>query len=111
MYATAHFEQIVRSELLRLLAWQAVFQHAVSLDLGKVFKFLPSYLDDETTQRLKSTYNLASEAAIWTALLTSQELFFEVSQNLASNLGFSLEVSEAEKVRCYTQLYYEGGSL
>ena len=111
LYATAHFEQIVRPELLRLLAWQAVSQKGGGLDLGKEFKFLPCYLDDETTQRLKSTYNLASEAAIWTALLTSQELFFEISQNLASTLDFPLELTEAENVRRYTQLFYEGGSL
>lgn len=76
LYATAHFEQIVRPELLRLLAWQAVSQKGGGLDLGKEFKFLPCYLDDETTQRLKSTYNLASEAAIWTALLTESGVVF-----------------------------------
>lgn len=111
LYAIAHFEQIVRPVLLSMLAWQAVSKKGGALDLGKEFKFLPRYLDDETEQGLISTYNLSSEAAIWSALLTCQELFFEVSQNLASTLDFPLEVTEAESVRRYTQLFYEGGSL
>lgn len=111
LYAIAHFEQIIRPVLLSMLAWQAVSKKGSALDLGKEFKFLPRYLDDETEQGLMSTYNLSSEAAIWSALLTSQELFFEVSQNLASTLDFPLELAEAENVRRYTQLFYEGGSL
>lgn len=111
LYATAHFEQIVRQELLKVLAWRAVYQAGHSLDLGKAYKFLPDFLDEDTERRLQSTYDLSNENSIWQALLTSQALYLEVSQELAGALDYPFSSSEVENVRRYTQIYYEGGSL
>lgn len=113
LYATGHFEQIVRQELLRLLAWRAVHQEGRALDLGKAYKNLLHYLDEDTVARLQATYNLSTQQLIWHALLTSQALFFEVSQALASDLGYPFSISEAENVRGYTRSYYNytGGNL
>lgn len=111
LYAAGHLEQNVRQELLQLLAWQVVFQEGQSLDLGKNYKYLPKYLDQKLTRRLQATYDLSTEAAIWQALLICQDLFLEVSQELAADLDFSFSMSEAEALRRYTQLYYEGGRL
>lgn len=81
LYATGHFEQIVRQELLTLLAWRAVHQEGRALNLGKTYKYLLHYLDEDTVQRLQVTYNLSTQQSIWQALLTSQALFFEESKH------------------------------
>lgn len=111
LYATAHFEQIVRQELLKMLAWRAVYQTGHALDLGKTYKYLPNFLDEGSAWRLQSTYDLSNELSIWQALLTSQVLYLEVSQELAGALDYPFSLSEVKNVRHYTQIYYEGGRL
>lgn len=42
----------MRQELLTLLAWRAVHQEGRALNLGKTYKYLLHYLDEDTVQRL-----------------------------------------------------------
>lgn len=111
LYAAAHLEQVVRQELLKVLAWRGVYRAGHPLDFGKFYKYLPRFLTADCTQRLQVTYDLSNEHSIWQALLICQDLFFEASQELAVALAYPFALKEADNVRRYTQFFYEGGSL
>ena len=55
LYA-ADLMQLMRSELLRMLAWQVGLRRGYTFSIGKNYKFLPQYLEDETREALYSTY-------------------------------------------------------
>ena len=46
--------QLMRSELLRMLAWQVGLRRGYTFSIGKNYKFLPQYLEDETREALYS---------------------------------------------------------
>lgn len=88
LYAADHL-QMMRSELLRMLAWQVGQRCGYTFSVGKHYKFLPQYLTDGTRAALYSTYRMDSAEALWQALETCQRLFREASGALAEAFGYA----------------------
>lgn len=106
LYASAHLNRIVREELFRMLSWHVGINTNFSLSVGKNYKYISQYLSEDLWKRLLSTYRLDSYDNVWKSLFTCQELFREVSKEVAESLGFVYPDYE-EKVTKYTEDIYQ----
>ncbi|MEG0176624.1 MAG: aminoglycoside 6-adenylyltransferase [Anaerorhabdus sp.] len=88
LYAIDHLNQIVRHELLRMISWKVGIETGFSLSVGKNFKYINKYIDEDLWNRLLSTYRMDSYENVWEALLICHELFREVSKEVSDILGF-----------------------
>ena len=106
LYAIDHLNQIVRHELLRLISWKVGIETGFSLSVGKNFKYINKYIDEDLWNRLLSTYRMYSYENVWEALLICHELFREVSKEVSEILGFIYPEYDKNITR-YTEDMYE----
>jgi aminoglycoside 6-adenylyltransferase len=105
LYAAEHLAGPVRSELLRMLSWQAGIDTGFSLSTGKSYKFLQKYIRPETWTRLLATFRCETEETLWAALSETMALFREASKTVAGKLMFAYPGYD-EKVTAYTEGRY-----
>lgn len=106
LYAIDHLNQIVRHELLRMISWKVGIETGFSLSVGKNFKYINKYIDEDLWNRLLSTYRMYSYENVWEALLICHELFREVSKEVSEILGFIYPEYDKNITR-YTEDMYE----
>ena len=106
LYAIDHLNQIVRHELLRMISWKVGIETGFSLSVGKNFKYINKYIDEDLWNRLLSTYRMDSYENVWEALLICHELFREVSKEVSDILGFIYPEYDKNITR-YTEDMYE----
>lgn len=88
LFAIDHLNQILRHELLRMMSWKVGIKTEFSLSVGKNYKFIDKYIPTNLWNRLLSTYCMDSYENVWKSLFICQELFREVSKEVAERLGF-----------------------
>ena len=106
LYAIDHLNQIVRHELLRMISWKVGIETGFSLSVGKNFKYINKYIDEDLWNRLLSTYRMDSYENIWKSLFICHQLFREVSKEVAELLGFDYPEYD-KKVIGYVNDMYE----
>lgn len=105
LYANDHFHRIVRRELLRMVSWKVGFETGFSVSVGKNYKYLNKYVDEKLWDRLLSTYRSDSYPQAWKSLLTCQQLFREISLEVAKELGFIYPEYD-QNITKYTEDHY-----
>ncbi len=107
LYAADHLYEICQKELLRMLSWQVGNASGWDKSLGKNYKYLPDYLDEDTNRLLFEMRDFTSLSAVWQSLLTTQELFHRTALELAEKMDIAYDIMTAEKVMAYTAKWYE----
>ncbi|EGL16979.1 MULTISPECIES: aminoglycoside 6-adenylyltransferase [unclassified Paenibacillus] len=100
LYAIDHLN-LVRAMLLKMLEWKVGIDTGFSLSIGKNGKFLKRYLDEESWNKLLSTYENGSYDQVWNALYVMGELFEPAALQVAAEFGYVYPAEEAEKIKPY----------
>ncbi|WP_372007360.1 aminoglycoside 6-adenylyltransferase [Paenibacillus chitinolyticus] len=100
LYAIDHVN-LVRAMLLKMLEWKVGMDTSFSLSIGKNGKFLKRYLDEESWNKLLSTYENGDYEQVWNALYVTGELFEPVALQVAAEFGYTYPAEEAEKIKPY----------
>lgn len=88
LFASWIFEQVMRTELLRMLGYLAGARNGFPLNTGKHDKFLPRLLSAPERDALSVTYRLDSVDAAWEALYTAMALFEEAMAEVCVRLAY-----------------------
>ncbi|SEF72823.1 aminoglycoside 6-adenylyltransferase [Paenibacillus sp. UNC499MF] len=102
LYAIDHMN-LVRAMLLQMLEWKVGIDTGFSLSIGKNSKFLNRYLDEESWNKLLSTYENGSYEEVWQALHVMGEMFEPVALQVAAEFGYGYPADEAEKIKRYVR--------
>lgn len=103
LYANWHFEQILRKELLRMVAWALGTKLGYPFNSGKYHREIVHYLSESQNELLLETYRIASVDETWNALYAALTLFSAASIAVAHGLGFTYPSHEVE-VRRYIEV-------
>lgn len=101
LYAMRHLNQIVRDELIKMLTWHAGYLTDFEVSAGKCSKNIENLLPKELWQRLCATFPSADYNSVWEALEGTTELFADVSETVASELGLVYSDREAKPCTAY----------
>ncbi|MFM9277728.1 aminoglycoside 6-adenylyltransferase [Paenibacillus jiagnxiensis] len=88
LFAIDHLHEIVRPNLLRMMAWQIGAERGYSFSVGKNYKFIDQYLPNEDWEALLSTYVGNGYEKMWQSLFICCELFRKYSKAVAASQGF-----------------------
>ncbi|MGN8646832.1 aminoglycoside 6-adenylyltransferase [Gracilibacillus sp. HCP3S3_G5_1] len=106
LYASHHLENILRGEILRMMAWNVGVEHHFKVNIGAAYKFLHHYVDDDAFEALQATYQLDTIDKCWEGLFLMQRLFQQYTKKLANELGYSYP-SHFESVIPYIQQLHQ----
>ena len=106
LFAIDHLNQILRFELLRMMSWKVGIKTEFSLSVGKNYKYINKYIDEDLWNRLLSTYRMDSYENIWKSLFICHQLFREVSKEVAELLGFDYP-EYGKNITRYTEDMYK----
>ena len=106
LFAIDHLNNIVRMELLRMISWKVGIKTEFSLSVGKNYKYINKYIDEDLWNRLLSTYRMDSYENIWKSLFICHQLFREVSKEVAELLGFDYP-EYGKNITRYTEDMYK----
>ncbi|GIP21890.1 aminoglycoside 6-adenylyltransferase [Paenibacillus sp. J22TS3] len=105
LFAADHLHEIVRPNLLRMMAWQIGSQHGYDFSVGKNYKFIDRYLPAEDWETLLSTYSESGYPEMWRSLFTCYGLFRQYSIAVADRLGYDYPDYDAAITK-YTEDIY-----
>ena len=88
LFAIDHLHEVVRPNLLRMMAWQIGAERGYSFSVGKNYKFIDQYLPNEDWEALLSTYAGNGYENMWQSLFTCCELFRKYAKAVAASQGF-----------------------
>ena len=101
-YATDHLYGICQQELLKVLAWQVASDRG-TVDVGKNYKYLFSYLPAEKEKEFSNLLDFSSSDKITQSLFATMDLFHQEAQSLAQKMGFNYDKEVAEKMIQYAE--------
>ncbi|EKA01102.1 MULTISPECIES: aminoglycoside 6-adenylyltransferase [unclassified Streptococcus] len=102
IYATDHLYGICQQELLKVLAWQVASDRG-TVDVGKNYKYLFSYLPAEKEKEFSNLLDFSSSDKITQSLFATMDLFHREAQFLAQKMGFNYDKEVAEKMIQYAE--------
>lgn len=102
IYATDHLYGICQQELLKLLSWQVAADKG-TVDVGKNYKYLFTYLSAEKEKKFLNLLDFSSLDKITQSLFATMQLFHREAQRLAQKLGFDYDKEVAEKMIEYAE--------
>jgi aminoglycoside 6-adenylyltransferase len=85
-YANAHLD-LMRTEVMRMLSWQAGLDGGFSINFGKDYKYLQNFVSEEDWAQLMLTWKMDSSDHIWESLFALCQLFVKLTPEVASKLG------------------------
>ena len=88
LYATDYLNQTLRTELYRMISWNVGIETDFSESVGKSQRFLEQRVSKELWGRIIETYKMHSYDDLWQTLYLIQDLFREVSKEVAEKLEF-----------------------
>ena len=88
LYATDYLNQTLRTELYRMISWNVGIETNFSESIGKSQRFLEQRVSKELWDRIIDTYKMHSYEDLWQTLFLLQDLFREVSKDVAEKLEF-----------------------
>lgn len=87
LFAIDHLNEIVRPNLLRMMAWHIGSERGYDFSVGKNYKFIDRYLPPEEWEALLSTYAEHGYPEMWRSLFACHALFRTYAKTLAKHLG------------------------
>ena len=102
IYATDHIYGICQQELLKVLAWQVASDRG-TVDVGKNYKYLFSYLPVEKEKECSNLLDFSSSDKITQSLFATMDLFHQEAQSLAQKMGFNYDKEVAERMIEYAE--------
>jgi aminoglycoside 6-adenylyltransferase len=103
LYAKYMLDQVVREQLMQMLAWHIGVQTGFALNPGKFGKYFQRYLEPELWEMLERTYAGAGYDDTWEALLTMGSLFERIAVPVAGLFGFDYPAGDARRVQAYLE--------
>lgn len=100
-YAKAMCDQVVRVQLMKMLAWYVGVKTEFTCNPGKLGKHLKQYLEPELWAMLEKTYSDASYEHTWDALFVMCDLFRTVATQVAAHVGFDYPQGDDERVSAH----------
>ena len=88
------------------MSWKVGIKTEFSLSVGKNYKYINKYIDEDLWNRLLSTYRMDSYENIWKSLFICHQLFREVSKEVAVLLGFDYP-EYGKNITRYTEDMYK----
>jgi aminoglycoside 6-adenylyltransferase len=102
-YAKFMLDQVVREQLMKMLAWYIGVKTRFSSNPGKFGKYFKKYLEPELWDMLLKTYTDASYENTWEALLVMCDLFRTTAIRVGERFGFDYPHGDDEKVSAHLQ--------
>lgn len=106
LYAAEHLSQYVLKSLLRMLSWKVGLETKFGVSVGKSYKYLKNYLDQETYSNLMQIYCMTTIQECWNSLFRACELFKSISVEVGHKMEFTFPDYD-EKVTPYLNSLYE----
>jgi aminoglycoside 6-adenylyltransferase len=101
IYAKYLLENVVREQLMKMLAWHVGIKTEFKSGPGKFGKHLKQNLEPMHWDMLEKTYSDASYDGTWQALHTMCELFRIIAAEIAEDFGFEYPHSDDRKVSAH----------
>ncbi|UUH69137.1 aminoglycoside 6-adenylyltransferase AadK [Bacillus subtilis] len=105
LFAIDHLNEIVRPNLLRMMAWHIASQKGYSFSMGKNYKFMKRYLSNKEWEELMSTYSVNGDQEMWKSLFTCYALFRKYSKAVSEGLAYKYPDYD-EGITKYTEGIY-----
>ncbi len=102
-YAKYMLDQVVREQLMKMLAWYIGVKTQFSCSPGKFGKYFHQYLEPELGDMLLKTYSDADYENTWEALSWMCQLFRITSHAVAGQFGFVYHQEEDERVSAHLE--------
>jgi aminoglycoside 6-adenylyltransferase len=100
-YAKYMLDQVVREELMKMLAWHIGVKTKFLINPGKFGKYFKKYLEPELWEMLKKTYSDASYDNTWEALFMTCDLFRATALQVAVYFEFVYPLGDDERVSAH----------
>ncbi|QIK68877.1 aminoglycoside 6-adenylyltransferase [Erysipelothrix sp. HDW6C] len=97
IYAMDHIS-IMRDMLLQMMAWRVGYKTEYKISIGKNYKLLKLFVEEDLWNRLMQTYNLGAQELVWDALDTLITTFEIVCDRVADTLNFAYNRQEFHNV-------------
>ena len=92
---------VVRKQLERILMWKIGIMTDFSVSVGKSAKYMNRWLGKEIYQSYLNTYFIAEIEEAWKAIFIMCDLFDKMAKEVAFDLNYCYNHSEAEMARKY----------
>ncbi len=92
---------VVRKQLERILMWKIGIMTDFSVSVGKSAKYMNRWLGKEIYQSYLNTYFIAEVEEAWKAIFIMCDLFDKMAKEVAFDLNYCYNHSEAEMARKY----------
>jgi aminoglycoside 6-adenylyltransferase len=102
-YARAMLDQVMREELMDMLAWYVGVRTRFSVNVGKSGKYLRRYLEPELWRLLERTYADARSESAWEALFAMCRLFRGAAHEVGDHFGYQYPEGEDARVTAHLQ--------
>jgi len=103
LYANYHLDSILRPCLLSMMSWDAGIKTNFSLSVGKQYKYLDKYTDQEDWKLLLSTYRNSTYEDCWDSLFATVALFRKVALKVARELSYNYNENDDKRVTQYLE--------
>jgi aminoglycoside 6-adenylyltransferase len=103
LYAKYLLDQVVREQLMRMLAWHIGVPTGFSRNPGKLGKYFQRYLEPELWELLLKTYADADYNRTWEALFTMCALFRRVAIPIAEHFDFDYPYGDDQRVSIHLE--------
>lgn len=98
IYAINHLN-IIRDEMLKMMAWHIGIKHDFKVNLGKDYKFLEAYVSTKFFVRLMKTYNLSTVDLVWENLERIILMYEVLCDRVSDELGYAYNRGEFHAVK------------
>jgi aminoglycoside 6-adenylyltransferase len=88
-YVKEMYNGVIRKHLDNVVDWYIGINTNFNVSTGKMHKYFKRYLSKEYYERYLSTYSDANIENIWAAIFNSCDLFSELAQIVAKELGYN----------------------
>jgi aminoglycoside 6-adenylyltransferase len=103
LYARYMLDQVIREQLLKMLAWHLGIQTHFACNLGKHGKYFQRYLESAWWEMLRKTYAEAGMAQTWDALFAMCDLFRLAADCVAAHFGYDYPLGDDRRVTAHLQ--------
>ena len=97
LYSIDILNSYVRKELLRMLSWKVGRETGFKLSIGKSYKYLKEYVNDDIWEQLLETFDTKDYESTWKALIITCELFEKTALEVGLYFGYEYNHEEARK--------------
>ncbi len=101
IYAKHMQDEVVRSQLMRMLTWTIGVNTDFTASPGKLGKYFPRHLEPALWQQLLATYAGADIDATWDALFVMCDLFRTVALVVAEHFGYAYPHGDDARVSAH----------